>query len=229
MNPHRLCLFVFYHSLVARDIISPMRQRIGFFLFVLTAVIIGIVTLVLVRYAQGYRLVLDGKNIFQKDAVKVTSSGLLVATSTPDGASVYLNDELISATNNTLDLAPGEYTVKITKEGYLPWEKKVKIQKEVVTQTQAFLFPTAPKLESLTATGVLNPVVDPTGTSIAYGVASASGVKRNGVFVLDMTSRPVLTLRNSSVQIVDDTSDFFSRGAFTWSPNGRELLVSTRS
>lgn len=206
-----------------------MRQRLGFFLFILTALGIGLATLVLVRYAQGYRLVFDGKNIFQKDAVKVTSTGLLVATSNPDGASVYIDDQLSSATNSTLDLSPGEYTIKITKEGYLPWEKKLKIQKEVVTQTQALLFPAAPKLESLTATGILSPLVDPTGNSIAYGVASASAVKRNGVFVLNMATRPVLTLRNSSLQIVDNTLDAFSTGRFSWSPSGRELLIATNS
>ena len=71
-----------------------MRQRWGFFLLIITALVIGIITIVLVRYAQGYRLVLDGKNVFKKDAVKVTSTGLLVSTSSPDGASVYIDNQL---------------------------------------------------------------------------------------------------------------------------------------
>src|SRR5581483_10281318 len=200
----------------------------GFFLLIITIIVLSLITIVLVRYAQGYRLVFS-KNIFQKNSIKLTSTGILAATSVPDGASIYIDDHLTSATNSSLDLPPGDYTVKIVKEGYLPWEKKLTIQKEVVTQTQALLFPTAPKLESLTTSGALNPAVDPSGTSIAFGVASSSAIRKNGIYVLDMTAKPILTLRNASTQIADDTSNTLSRGIFTWSPNGRELIVETKS
>lgn len=200
-------------------------MRTGFFLLIITGAILAVITFVLVKYAQGYRLVFDGKNLFTKEGVVVKPTGLLTATSTPDGASVYIDNQLTSATDSTIDLPPGEYTVRIVKEGYLPWEKKLRIQKEVVTQTKALLFPAAPKLESITSTGVLNPTPDPAGTSIAFGVASASAARKNGIYVLDMNNRPILTLRSSSLQIVDETFDSFSTASFTWSPNGQELLV----
>lgn len=202
-------------------------MRVGFFLLIITGVVLAAITFVLVKYAQGYRLVFDGKNLFTKDGVVVKPTGLLTATSVPDGASVYIDNQLTSATDTTIDLPPGEYTVKITKEGYLPWEKKLKIQKEVVTQTKALLLPAAPKLESITSTGVLNPTPDPTGTSIAFGVASASATRRNGIYVLNMNNRPILTLRSASLQIADDTLDVLSTASFTWSPNGQELLAKT--
>lgn len=204
-----------------------MRNRIGFFGLIITAVVLIAATYLLVRYAQGYRLTLDRNNLFTKDSIKLTPTGLLVATSEPDGASVYINNHLTSASNTTIDLAPGEYTVRIVKEGYLPWEKKMKVQKEVVAQTQALLFPSAPRLESITTTGVLNPTPDPTGGSIAFGVASASAVRKNGVFILDMNTRPILTLRSASLQIADNTLDQLGTGQFSWSPNARELLVHT--
>ena len=198
-------------------------MRRGFVLLIVTVILMSVATFFLVRYAQGYRLSL-GKNL-SKNGIQLTPTGLLVATSTPDGASVYIDDHLTSATDTTIDLPPGEYTVKIVKEEYLPWEKKLKIQKEVVTQTEALLFPVAPRLESLTKTGVLNPAADPGRSMLAFGVASASASMKNGVYVLDMTASPILALRNSSVQIANDTSYPLSRGTFEWSPNGRELLV----
>ncbi len=202
-------------------------MRLRFFMIFVTAAILLAAAFILMKFAQGYRIALDGKNLFQKDSFKIASTGLLAATSNPDGASIYINNHLTSATNTTIDLAPGEYTVRIVKEGYLPWEKKLKIQKEVVTQTQALLFPAAPKLESITATGVLNPTPDPTGSTLAFGVASASAARKNGVFVFDMNTRPILTLRSSSLQIADDTQDNLSGSKFSWSPNARELLVKT--
>ena len=197
----------------------------GFILLLITAAFLSITTYGLVRYAQGYRLIFNNNG--RTNTVKLASTGLLVATSTPDGASVYIDNNLTSATNTTIDLPPGEYTVKIVKEGYLPWEKRLKIQKEVVTQTQALLFPSAPRLESLTTAGVRNPTVDPAGSSIAFGVASASAIKKNGIFVLDMNSRPILMLRNSSLQIADNSTDSFSSATYTWSPDGQELLAQT--
>lgn len=198
----------------------------GFLLLILTGAFLAIITFALVRYAQGYRLSF-GKNVFTNGDVTLAPTGLLVATSTPDGASVYIDNHLSSATNTTIDLHPGEYTVKIVKEGYLPWEKKLKIQKEVVTQTQALLFPAAPRLDSVTTTGVLNPTIDSTGSNLAFGVASASAVKKNGVFILDMNTRPIFALRNASLQIADDSLDLLSSGQYVWSPNSRELLAQT--
>lgn len=177
------------------------------------------VTIAVIFYGRGYRAVFnDGK-------IDFTGSGLLVATSKPDGAGVFVNGQLTTATDNTINLAPGEYTIRIFKDGYFPWEKKLIIKKEVVTKADALLFPNAPKLESITNIGVRNPVLDPSQTKLAYAVASQSAV-RNGIYILDLTTRPILTLQSSSSQIVDDSIDFFSNSTFEWSPDGSELIAT---
>ena len=176
-------------------------------------------TSLVILYGRGYRFTLErGKPDF-------SGTGLLVATSTPDGAQVLINDRLTTATNNTINLVPGEYAIKIFKEGFLPWEKRVKIQKEVVTKVEAFLFPNAPKLESITALGVENPVIDPSLTKIAYTVSSQSA-KKNGIYVLDITTKPILTLQSASIQIIDDVNNEFSKAIISWSPDGREILAT---
>lgn len=190
---------------------------------IITFSIIGFLilgTIFTVFYGKGYRFGIDhGRPDF-------LGTGLLVATSKPDGASVFINGHLATATANTINLAPGEYTVRIFKDGYFPWEKKVKIQKEVVTKADALLFPNAPKLESLTNLGVGNPVLDPSKTRLAYTVASQSA-RRNGIYILDLTPRPILTLQSASTQIADDTIDFFSRSTYSFSPDGSELVATT--
>jgi len=112
-----------------------------------------------------------------------------------------------TATDNTINLSPNTYDVKIVKEGYFSWEKNLVVKKEVVTKAEALLFPTTPKLESITSTGVENPVLDPSQTKIAYTVSSQSASTKRGVFVLDMSSRPILTLQGDSTQIADDSSN----------------------
>ena len=182
-----------------------------FFLFVATTLVI--------LYGKGYRL------WFDKGKPDISGTGLLVATSQPDGAQVFINNNLITATDSTINLPPGEYTVKIYKEGYSPWEKKLIIQKEIVVKADATLFSTAPKLESITTIGVENPILSPSLSKIAYNVASQSA-KKNGVYVLDLNTRPLLTLQGASTQVVDDTINEFSTSALTWSPDGKEMIAS---
>jgi len=149
----------------------------------------------------------------------------MVTTSIPDGAQVFINGNLTTATNNTLDLTPGEYTVKITKEGYFPWEKLLKVEKELVTKADALLYPLAPKLESITTLGANNPVLDPSGIKIAFTVASQSAQK-NGIYVYDMNSRSVLSLQTAAKHIADDSIDLFSTADISWTPDGESLVAT---
>lgn len=178
-----------------------------------------IATVLVVLYGKGYRFGLEpGK-------IEFNGTGLLVTKSIPDGAQVFVNGKLKTATDNTINLAPGDYSVKISKEGYFPWEKQIKIHAEVVSRAEALLIPSAPKLESITDVGASQPIIDPTLTKIAFVVASQSS-KRNGIYVFDMKSTPLLTLQSSSTQIIDDSFDLFSQSQITWSPDGKDLIAT---
>lgn len=195
-----------------------MRRQLIFSAFIILC-LLSVTTLV-IFYGRGYRLNLgEGKPDF-------FGTGLLVTTSKPNGAQVLVDGHLTTATDNTLNLAPGDYTIRIFKDGYFPWEKKLKIKKEVVTKADALLFPTAPKLESLTNVGVRNPVLDPSGTRLAFAIASQSA-RKNGIYVMDLSTRPILTLQNASTQITDDTVDKFSQSSFSFSPDGSQLIATT--
>ena len=194
-----------------------MRKQLLFTTAVLLFLILG--TVIVVLYGRGYTF------DFSKGKIDLSGTGLLVTTSTPDGASVYVNDHLTTATDNTINLAPGDYSVRIEKDGYFPWQKNIHIEKEVVAKADALLFPKAPSIESLTSEGVQNPRLDPSQTRIAYTVASESA-KKNGIYVFDMSARPVLTLQSASIQIVDESIDRFSDATLSWSPDGKELVAT---
>ncbi|MDP3987627.1 MAG: PEGA domain-containing protein [Candidatus Levybacteria bacterium] len=194
-----------------------MKKQILISISIITFLLIA--TSLVIMYGRGYRFG------FENGKPDLTSTGLLVATSNPNGAQVFINDHLTTATDNTLNLFPGTYKVRIYKEGYLPWEKEIKIQKEVVAKAEALLFSTAPKLESITASGVENPVVDPSLTRIAYTVTSVSA-KKNGIYILDMSTKLILTLQSASSQITDDSIDIFSKASLAWSPDGTQLVAT---
>ena len=194
-----------------------MKKQIVIPALIILFLLIG--TALVVLLGKGYFINLNG------NGPVLSGTGLLVATSAPDGAQVFINGHLTTATDNTINLAPGDYDIKIFKEGYFPWEKKITVKKEVVSKADALLFPTAPQLTSITNVGILNPVLDPTQTKLAYTVASQSATK-NGIYVLDMSLRPILTLQNASTQLVDDTIVAFSTSTLAWSPDSTQILAT---
>ena len=197
--------------------IKTMNKQLVFSITVFLCLVFA--TTLVVLYGKGYRFGLgEGK-------IEFNGTGLLVAKSIPDGAQVFVDEKLKTATDNTINIPPGDYEIRIVKEGYFPWVKRVKIQTEIVTRADALLIPTAPKLESISDIGAARPVIDPTLTKIAFIVSSQSAT-RNGIYVFNMGTNPLLTLQSSSVQIVDDSSDLFSEAQISWSPDGKDIIAT---
>lgn len=194
-----------------------LRKQVFISLLILLFLVAGTVAVVL--YGSGYRFG------FEQGQPMVEKTGLLVASSVPDGAQVLVNDKLSTATDNTINLKPGEYNIKIVLDGHFPWEKDVRVQEKVVTALDALLFPVAPKLESITATGVDGPVLDPTRAKIAYRVVSTDPEK-SGIYVYDMGSNPVLSLSTTAKQIVSDETSPFSASNISWSPDGTDIIAT---
>jgi hypothetical protein len=48
-------------------------------------------------------------------------------TSTPLKADIEVDGTFMGNTPSSVNLAPGEHTIKVSKTGYAPWERKVKI------------------------------------------------------------------------------------------------------
>ena len=197
---------------------TSMRKKLVF--YIATFLFLIIATIAVILYGKGYSF------SFGDGQIGILGTGLLAATSQPDGAGIYINNHLTSATNNTVSLTPNEYDIKIVKSGYFPWQKKIKIEKEVVSSAFALLIPTAPKLDNVTDIGVSNPVLDPTRTKIAYTVSNLEDPRKNGIYILDMSLRPILTLQSSSSQIADNTIDNFSAASLSWSPDAKELVAT---
>ena len=189
-------------------------------IFLTTAVFIFSGTFLMIRYAQGYR---------PTKTLTIKGTGLLSANSDPTAGEVYINGKLTTATDNTLNLDPGTYDIEIKKDGYHTWSKKLKIEAELVTETNAQLFPASPSLEPLTYTGATMPVPAPDGTKLSFTVASSSAVAKNGLYVQELTSSPI-ALNKTARQIArTETGYDYTTSNYTWSPNGSEILVSFKT
>lgn len=189
------------------------RARILWTLFALVSISFG--TFVAIRVAQGYR--------FSRTEI-VTETGLLVANSVPTGARILINGELRAATDDTISLDPGEYDIEISKDGYSPWRKRLRLEKQLVTQANALLFPTAPSLSPLTFAGAQKLTPSPDGQRLVMYTASASAAANNGYFVLELTDSP-LAFQRGPRQILPQSDLFPVDDTWAvWSPDSSQVL-----
>lgn len=171
-----------------------------------------------IRLAQGYSPDISTRSL--------RPSGILVATSIPDGAQLYIDGHLKSATNTTINLTPGEYEVEIKKDGYSSWKKILTIKKELVAKTDAYLFPTFPNLQSLTFTGAQNPFLSPDGQKVVFAV-SQSSVDKDGLWVLDLGDRPLGLPRDPRKIIASAPGGRdFVLAELEWSPDSKQILAT---
>ena len=181
------------------------------------AFLIGGTTLA-IKIAKGYRPNLKVK--------KLQGTGLLASNSVPKGATVFINDKLTTATDDTQNLPPGEYKIRIAKDGYISWEKTLILESELVTQTNARLFPSVPDLKPLTFSGATNLTPSPDGQKIAFVVENATTGTKNGLYVIDLLDRP-LGFKSDPRQITRNSQKYNYREAeLTWSPDSQELIAT---
>lgn len=138
-------------------------------------------------YSQGYALDLKTFSLAK-------TGGIFVAT-TPKGVLVHINDRL-TATTSALPLTqgklisrllPGDYAVKIGKGGYLTWDKKLKVEPQLVTEARnIFLIPEERKVQTI-ETEVNDMIMSDSNTAIAY-------IKENGIAILDVASPKIIPL-----------------------------------
>jgi hypothetical protein len=190
------------------------KVRVIFFL--ITLIVVGSVGLFVSYYARGYRLNLK--------TFKFQPNGILVLKSEPDGASVYINGDLKTATNASISLSPGTYDVEVRKDGYFSWYKRLVIEKEIVTQASVSLFKNVPSLSPVTSTGVVNPIMSEDGAKIIYSVLPSKdvGSDKAGLWVLDTFSLP-LGFGAGPRRITDGD---MTGASYTFSPDGHQVLLT---
>lgn len=184
-------------------------------IFVIGAAVIILGTVAGIFYLRGFRLDTQNRNLAR--------TGLLVIDSTPDGAQVFLDGRLTSATDTTITfLTPKKYHLKLVKEGFTPWEKEIEVKADLTSEVEVILFPAIPDLTPITITGAVNPVVSPDGTKLAYSVPTG---EKAGLWVIDMAGRP-LGIGSGPSQVVKNTTQLdFSKAKITWSPDSTQILA----
>lgn len=189
-------------------------KKVFLFIF-LSSILVGVVL-----YGRGYRLNLNQKG--------VQSTGILVITSYPDGAKIYIDGKLKGATNTTISLLPGEYTVRIEKEGLIPWERKITMKGEWVIKLGPSLFPKNPALTPITNLGITYTKIPPNADSMIL-FSQTGSIEDDGIYLLDL-NKPLIPLTSPLRQIANrktlgDSFDLASASAIL-SPDEKQIQLN---
>lgn len=195
-----------------------MRMSKRFIITIATIIVVAIAAYVAIFFAKGYT--------FSPTEKKFVGTGIINISSEPDAASVYIDGHLTTATNATVpSLKPKEYSVRVVKEGFIPWEKQIEVKEGLVTAVKVTLFPSIPTIYPLTFSGVANPTLSPDGSRLAYIVLSG---KKSGVWVWTMArNEPIAFARSSEPhQIANSQFIDFSKANLRFSPDSKQVLAT---
>ena len=183
-----------------------------------TLMVVGTGVYLLSQYAKGYR--------FNSETMSFSPSGLIVVKSNPEAARIFIDGEFETVTNNNLSVAPGTYDFMIKKEGFHDWEKRVKVEKEVVTELDAQLFTLSPSLSAITFTASVYPKPSPDYTKIGYIVpATLENINQDkeGLWIIETVNLPIGFVRDPR----RITNGDLENATWEWSPDGRQILIKT--
>ncbi|NBO17339.1 MAG: PEGA domain-containing protein [Proteobacteria bacterium] len=184
-------------------------------------------TVLLYFFLSGWRPNINFTSKVQLSDLKVKQTGMISAKSQPEGANVYLDDKLITATNNSISgVDLGKHKLKIVKNGYVTWEKEIEVFPELVTDITAMLISQTPRLEPLTNTGARKPTLSYSLEKLAF---FSKDPEASGVWIVSFKDQGLNFFANSAKNAVKDTNFVkYSDGKnITWSPDEDELLIET--
>lgn len=191
-----------------------------FLITIITIVAIGVAAAIAIFLAKGYT--------FSPEEKRIVGTGIITISSEPDSASVFIDGHLTTATNATISsLPPKTYSVKVIKEGFIPWEKQVSVKEGLVTPVKITLFPAIPTIYPLTFNGVVSPTLSPDGGKLAFVVPTSAG-KKAGVWVwTQISNQPISFARSAEPhQIAANTIADFSEATLKWSADSKQVLAT---
>jgi hypothetical protein len=197
-------------------------KKLDYMETLLTIVILGGITTALYLYTSGYRL---NKN--DEGTLDMARTGMIGVKSIPDGAGVYLDGKIVTATDDTVSsVKPGIHEIRVVKKGFLEWKKEIEVFEQLVTDITAVLVSQSTRLEPLTNTGARYPSISPSLTKIAYFSFDS---EKPGIWVMPLTGVNIgLFKTNPNVAIEDTRYTKYSNGKeIIWSPDENNLLVKS--
>jgi hypothetical protein len=186
--------------------------------YICVAVAVSLAAIVLLYRAYGFDVNRQGV---------IIQNGLTFFSSQPNPADIYVDGKLAKVKTNTrLPLPEGIYQIKLTRDGYIPWERKIQLEGgKVQHYDYPFLIPTKLTSERVasytTAPGLATQSLDKRwllvnrpGTLLDFDVYDLK----------DKTLKPAVAV-SLPASLVTDSDPASKWEALEWADNNRHVLL----
>lgn len=174
----------------------------------------------LVFYATGYRYDFNNK-AFRK-------IGMIIVESEPKNASISINDKYRANTPSRIkNLLPGEYSVKVTKDNFNSWGKKLTVESKKVTWAANIkLFYQNPIANKLTNFQIEDFNLAPNSKE---AIIFSKQEDKSELYLINLETKETKKIldtntQNTLLNIEDSKNINFSN--FKWSPDSKKLILS---
>ncbi|MFA5029237.1 MAG: PEGA domain-containing protein [Patescibacteria group bacterium] len=159
-----------------------------------------------ILYTQGYR--------YNLKKSRVQKTGIFIISSLPRRANIYLNGEPFPNTTPARleNILPGDYEVKLTKDGYHDWQKKLTVLENSTTFAEKIILWKNSQPVSLSS-------VSPSDWLTAPDQKKAAIINKNQLLFLDFSDGKLLPLA--------DLSQYSTVSLEGWSNTSKKILVKT--
>lgn len=138
------------------------KRYFGILIFIL--LFIAAISMIAILIAKGYNFT----------GSEIRENGILNIASTPEGARIYINGEEKATTPKKIELATGQYELKITKDNYREWKKQIQVEASIVTDITVKLFPIELSTEQLTFSSIDKAFFSSDGDVTLYSVTTGT-------------------------------------------------------
>ena len=175
----------------------------------------------IVLYATGFRWDFEQK--------RITQMGMITVKCIPRTVNIFINDKLKARRTyaRIRDLMPRDYVVKLQKEGYSIWEKKLTVEPRVATPIKhARLFLSEPEMTQIINSGIDQYILSPNTKKIVYTINRG---EEADIWLLDVASHNSSKLFPKSKEEFAKVLEGLVFSDIKWSPDSEKVLVQYKT
>lgn len=197
--------------------------------------LISFILLLLFFVASVFAIIVAQGNIINFSNGEIITTGTLKIESNVKDYKVFVEDKEVNMSNNRIeDLEPGEYKIRLEKDGYSSWENAVKVRAGIISSINAQLFPSKINIQRFIDSNIEYATYSNDGKYIFYIVSDPISSQNSGIWRRSLQSSVISVIEDSKLKLLDLTPDVVTLLAndklvLLVSPDNEKLLLKSTS
>ena len=187
-------------------------------IYIFFIIVFLVVSPLVILYTMGYRYNF-GKQRIQK-------TGIIKITSLPRGAEIYLNGIKYEKTATPAKIEyvlPGDYEIKLIKDGYFEWQKKLSVYENGTTFAEKIMLWKKSEAETISTSTIIDSLISPDNNFII-------SINQNGEIILtDINSGLVGEISGGKNTIIAQIKNYNQFALKEFSGDSRYLLLEAEN